>query len=347
MRIRNFYKSRADLEKMQGVRKFLVPIVTKFYNGEVEGAQRLKDTSLPTPTLFNCMETILARLNEKEYPELLVGEIWDELRLKSQKPSTEHRLIHFFDFNYYDYRVNRWYEATVIFGAVYFVMAFENPDLRCCLGAIKNKAVYSPDAIPYFNVFEKELARRDKAVTDDPEDYDPRQDVILELKMRTERAMNDFSNSKPPEGYVSIDALLYATEHYFRKDADPVLNTLEYVVSQTNGSDLDRIRATRKALAGCSAKSPVEKESGMTTGQQVLFFYYIFDSLGLNFHNSDKAAWIRLLQSVTGRNKDNIKKRLDFRFDDDQTQKDLRVVSGCLKELFPSIATKIERDSSI
>ena len=165
--------------------------------------------------------------------------------------------------------------------------------------------------------------------------------------MRTERAMNDFSNQKPPEGYVSIDALLYATEHYFCKDAEPILNTLEYVVSQTNGSELDRIRAKRKALAGYSTKSTAEKDSGMTTGQQVLFFYYIFDSLGLNFHNSDKAAWIRLLQSVTGRNKDNIKKRLDFRFDDDQTQKDLRLVAGCLKELFPSIATKIERDSSI
>jgi hypothetical protein len=348
MRIRNFYRSRPDLDKMQGVRQFLVPIVTKFYNGEVEGAQRLKDTSLPTPTLFNCMETILARLNEKEYPELLVGEIWDDLRLKSQKPSTEHRLVHFFDFNYYEYRVNRWFEATVIFGAVYFVMAFENPDLRCCLSAIKNKAVYSPEAIPYFNVFEKELARRDKQpVQEGPDDYDPRQDIILELKMRTERAMNDFSNQKPPEGYVSIDALLYATEHYFYKDADPILNTLEYVVSQTNGSELDRIRAKRNALAGYNTKSTVEKDSGMTTGQQVLFFYYIFDSLGLNFHNSDKAAWIRLLQSVTGRNKDNIKKRLDFRFDDDQTQKDLRIVAGCLKELFPSIATKIERDSSI
>ena len=100
MRIRNFYKSRSDLDKMQGVRKFLVPIVTKFYNGEVEGAQRLKDTSLPIPTLFNCMETIQARLNEKEYPELLVGEIWDDLRMKSPKTSTEHRLIHFFDFSF-------------------------------------------------------------------------------------------------------------------------------------------------------------------------------------------------------------------------------------------------------
>ena len=350
MRIRNFYKSRSDLDKMQGVRKFLVPIVSKFYNGEVEGTQRLKDTSLPVPTLFNCMETILSRLNDKEYPELLVGEIWDDLRMKSPKQSTEHCLTRFFDFNYYEYRVNRWYEATVIFGAVYYVMAFEHPDLRCCLSAIKNKAVYSAEAIPYFNLFERELVGKDQQAKVDSDDYDPRQDVILELKMRTERAMNDFSNPKPPEGYVSIDAILYATENYFSKDAEPVLNILEYVVSQTNGSDLDRIRSKRNALMRVKAArggKTLDKESGMTTGQQVLFFYYLFDSLGLNFGNSDKAAWIRLLRNVTGRNADNIKQRLNFRFDEDQTQKDLRYVAGCLKELFPSISSKIERDSKI
>ena len=125
-----------------------------------------------------------------------------------------------------------------------------------------------------------------------------------------------------------------------------MLNTLEYVVSQTNGSDLDRIRSKRRALMLRCAKT-TDKESGMTTGQQALFFYYLFDSLGLNFGNSDKAAWIRLLHNVTGRNADNIKQRLNFKFDEEQTQKDLRYVAGCLKELFPSISSKIERDSRI
>ena len=85
----------------------------------------------------------------------------------------------------------------------------------------------------------------------------------------------------------------------------------------------------------------------MTLHGFVLFFYYLFDSLGLNFGNSDKAAWIRLLHNVTGRNADNIKQRLNFKFDEEQTQKDLRYVAGCLKELFPSISSKIERDSRI
>ena len=84
----------------------------------------------------------------------------------------------------------------------------------------------------------------------------------------------------------------------------------------------------------------------MTTNQQALFFYYLFNSLGLNFHNSDKAAWVRLIHSVTGRNTDNIKQRLNFRYEEEQTQKDLRYVAGCLQELFPSISSQIDRDSS-
>ena len=107
MRIRNFYRSRSDLDKMQGVRKFLVPIVTKLYNGEVEGAQRIKESSLPLLTLFNSMETILSELCGREYPELGVAELWDSLRYRSRNPRTEHRLLRFLDFNYYDYHVNR------------------------------------------------------------------------------------------------------------------------------------------------------------------------------------------------------------------------------------------------
>ena len=84
----------------------------------------------------------------------------------------------------------------------------------------------------------------------------------------------------------------------------------------------------------------------MTAGQQALFFYYLFNSLGLNFNNSDKSAWVRLIHCVTGKNPDNLKQRLNFKFEDLQTRKDLRYVAGCLKELFPSISSQIDRDSN-
>ena len=83
------------------------------------------------------------------------------------------------------------------------------------------------------------------------------------------------------------------------------------------------------------------------TGDAMMFSWGIgiMPTFGVNFGNSDKAAWIRLIQSVTGRSRDNIKDRLYFKFEELQTQKDLRIVSGCMRELFPSISAKIERDS--
>ena len=87
------------------------------------------------------------------------------------------------------------------------------------------------------------------------------------------------------------------------------------------------------------------KDTGMTSGQLVVFFYYMLDALGVNFGNSDKAQWLRLMQSVSGKNYDNLKKKLNFDFDNPQTQKDMRFVHDCLMELLPAIGAKIENDS--
>ena len=77
------------------------------YTGEVKGAQRIKESSLPLLTLCNSMESILSELCGWEYPELGVAELWDSMRYRSRKPRTEHWLLRFLDFNYYDYHVNR------------------------------------------------------------------------------------------------------------------------------------------------------------------------------------------------------------------------------------------------
>ena len=125
------------------------------------------------------------------------------------------------------------------------------------------------------------------------------------------------------------------------------MKALTYVVAQNNGTELERIEAKKKALMQFSSHhKSLDSKIGMTAGQQALFFYYLFNSLGLNFHNSDKSAWVRLIHSVTGKNPDNLRERLNFRFEDVQTRKDLRYVAGCLKELFPSISSQIDRDSS-
>ena len=407
MRIQNFYKSKSDFGELKGARQFLIPILSKFYQYDTEDTERLKENSLPLTTLMNCVETILDTLYNQDYPELSVNEIWDSLKHVCGKPDSESPQIRFFDLTY-EYHVNRWYEATVIFGAVYFVMALERSDMRDCLNAIKNRASCCADSIPYFIVFEEEYESIHQHMKEHPEIYDMgKKDVqvsamesrnekilmnkanfllsalrtqqpgappevliyiyenelrkeeqkdtpnpyyleLLELQLRAEHSKIDLESKKIPEGYVSVDAILDATESYFRADAERILNALTYVVAQNNGTELQRIEAKKKALTQIpsSHRRVLDNESGMTAGQQALFFYYLFNSLGLNFNNSDKSAWVRLIHCVTGKNPDNLKQRLNFKFEDLQTRKDLRYVAGCLKELFPSISSQIDRDSN-
>ncbi|MBR6863847.1 MAG: hypothetical protein IKM75_03200 [Bacteroidales bacterium] len=406
MRVQNFYKSKSDFGELKGARQFLIPILSKFYQYDTEDTERLKENSLPLTTLMNCVETILDTLYNQDYPELSVNEIWDSLKHVSGKPDSESPQIRFFDLTY-EYHVNRWYEATIIFGAAYFVMALERPEMKDCLNAIKNRASCCADSIPYFIIFEEEYESIHKRLLEHPEQYNlgkkgirdsvlesrdekilmnkasfllnalrtqqpgappevliyiyenelrkeeqkespnPYYLELLELQLRAERSKIDLESRKIPEGYVSVDAILDATESYFKDDAERILNALTYVVAQNNGTELERIEAKKKALMQFSSyHKSLDSKIGMTAGQQALFFYYLFNSLGLNFHNSDKAAWVRLIHSVTGKNPDNLRDRLNFRFEDLQTRKDLRYVAGCLKELFPSISSQIDRDSS-
>ena len=89
----------------------------------------------------------------------------------------------------------------------------------------------------------------------------------------------NFSSRQIPEGYVSVDAILDATECYFKNDAERILNALKYVVAESNGNELEKIEAKKVALMHSlvSSKTAAESESGMTTGQLALFFYYLFN----------------------------------------------------------------------
>ena len=73
MKVRNFYKSKTDLNQMNGIRQLLLPVLARFYQCEAEGTERIKESSLPLTTLLNCMETILETLYDQDYPELSVN----------------------------------------------------------------------------------------------------------------------------------------------------------------------------------------------------------------------------------------------------------------------------------
>lgn len=97
----------------------------------------------------------------------------------------------------------------------------------------------------------------------------------------------------------------------------------------------------------CIASDDDASSKGATYNQQVLLFYYLFDELGINFSNSDKSAWARLIHFITGASEKNLRKYMSLEFEKKFVQKDLFVIKAALSELFPQIAKKVERDKDI
>ncbi len=89
---------------------------------------------------------------------------------------------------------------------------------------------------------------------------------------------------------------------------------------------------------------PELKPEAFTSQQCCLFFYYIFDKLGLKYEYMNRSAWKRLIWKVANKSPKNIYDNLRFDFEDEQIQKDLVVVADAVRELFPEMASRIDND---
>ena len=107
-------------------------------------------------------------------------------------------------------------------------------------------------------------------------------------------------------------------------------------------ADLKSNVATGGVSAATADEAPPSK--GATASQLAILCYYLFRELHVDFTNSDKTAWARLIHFISGHSEENLRKYLNIDFDKKSVQKDLGIVQGALQELFPSIAQKIEKD---
>ena len=89
------------------------------------------------------------------------------------------------------------------------------------------------------------------------------------------------------------------------------------------------------------------KNKSLTIPQQNLFYYYIFNELGVNFQNSKKKDWAKVISAMNGKNEEYIRKALSINFDDDVTKNDMRIVISTIDNLFPNITQKIRNDIEI
>jgi hypothetical protein len=128
-----------------------------------------------------------------------------------------------------------------------------------------------------------------------------------------------------------------------------LLQILDFVLFQKHyPQDIHGIiKRTIQLLKQSTEEKPAikQKENTFTTSQQILFFHYLLGEIGINFGNSDKSQWIRLIHSFTGKNAQDIKEKLNFNFDDKKTKRDLRIVADHIQELIPQIAIKIKNDT--
>lgn len=146
-------------------------------------------------------------------------------------------------------------------------------------------------------------------------------------------------------------ATIMPTDDLSAKDISYALEITHSLISEYSPEDKAMERVANEILKKLSSlghkkSSSIQEKTdkGMTTQQQILFMHYILNELGVNFGNSDKAAWKRLISKVFGKNSQDVKEKLTFDYDDKKTKSSLRIVSEAVKELLPSIADKINND---
>lgn len=83
---------------------------------------------------------------------------------------------------------------------------------------------------------------------------------------------------------------------------------------------------------------------GFSIPQQNLFYYYLFNELGVNFVNSKKKDWAKVISAINGKNEEYVRKELSINFDDEATILDMRIVATTIDNLFPNITLKILSD---
>lgn len=126
-----------------------------------------------------------------------------------------------------------------------------------------------------------------------------------------------------------------ATQPASRDENTAEINTLKARVAELEKQleDLDE-QYTEQEL----------KPEAFTSQQCCLFFYYIFDKLGLKYEYMNRSAWKRLIWRVANKSPKNIYDNLRFDFEDEQIKKDLVVVADAVRELFPEMASQIDND---
>lgn len=156
------------------------------------------------------------------------------------------------------------------------------------------------------------------------------------------KSIRELSTDDPLVRLTVLEILNYLFANYDYK-LDEQQRKRYRLISKRIEKKLETLSATTNIVAE-PAETIKENDNAMTCAQQAIAFYYLFDKLGYNFGNTKKSTMVRFIQKVTGKNYQNIRKRLDIDFNDIKTKEDLRIVAEAFEELMPGLTERVLND---
>lgn len=265
MEIKIYYSERNNIPQ-SGIMYELACQVGKLYSKNINNMERIKEDSLPLLTFLNCVKTIVEMLENDTIPSQLVNTIWDDLKPLNINGCSE------------DYHVNRWYEATIIFGGVYFVISKNAEPDKELMVALENKAAYDDTSKRHFSFFKNTIHTVDEQ-NDNEKEYANEKLTILNNRI------DGFSDEMKLKEY----------ERAIEKEQDLDTHNYSYLKSLNIYADTIRKRLTKKELQ--ESTLPQTKETNDSTQIDFLDFMkttsdvfpenakVVFDAIGYYLYN--------------------------------------------------------------
>lgn len=200
--------------------------------------------------------------------------------------------------------------------------------------------------------YENEDKDLEKAVTDivaylvEGYDYDLNEKQKKEITLLSKMINAHFSKLKRKTDNDRISEL-----ENLLKEKDKIIETKDNTIEslkRTNEYNDRTIETQNQELVALKLEiANLKKEMtnrGLTISQQNIFFYYMFNELGITFDNSKKTDWAKLISTLNGKNEENIRKALSIKFDDAATKNDMKLIAEMVSDLLPDIAQQILND---
>lgn len=205
MEIKIYYTDNGSLPQDGDLGNFLVTVLP-LYSSTHANMERMKDGDIPLYMLANCVETIVASLDDASiYAQSKINAIWESLRPLREGETSPNAASQ-------DFRCKRHYEETLIFAGVYYVLnsrATKNYDL---LEAIKQKAAYDENTKPYFDfVINRATAKKDE--TEDPKRIEANNKMTAFMKETN--GMNDEVKLKAYQRKIEEEQASEVPNNYF------------------------------------------------------------------------------------------------------------------------------------